>query len=383
MPVQKSHRLTSYIFDMNDSVDVAILGAGISGLSVADACIQKGKTCAVFDIHEPGEGTSGAPGMLVNAATGRRAKKTWEAENGYAYIHSFLKRVRNYSGTNFFNENSVLRPALTEKLAISFKKSITKYDWPEGWIEWIDKERVNKKYPYIDNDYGALLIRNGLTVNGQLFLKACSEYLKSNGMVDFFHQKVDYTFENEKWQLLTHIGGSVTARYLVDARGFHQAFLKEWDFVPLHNIKGQTATFIYSEPLPLRSSISSLGYMAYMDSYPDKLTVGSTYEHEFQSLEPDHKGYQYLLKKLQNTIPDLSDTFNSVHQWSGVRTTVPDRKPVIGPHPDISHFYMMGALGSKGLMLGRYIAEILVKSIVEGSEIPTAIDIRRFCNSGK
>jgi glycine/D-amino acid oxidase-like deaminating enzyme len=367
---------------MNDSVDVAILGAGISGLSVADACIQKGKTCAVFDIHEPGEGTSGAPGMLVNAATGRRAKKTWEAENGYASIHSFLKRVRNYSSINFFNENSVLRPALTKKLAVNFKKSITKYDWPEGWIEWIDKERVNKEYPYIDNDYGALLIRNGLTVNGQLFLNACSEYLKSNGMVDCYHQKADYAFENEKWRLSTKNGVSVTARYLVDARGFHQAGLKEWDFIPLHNIKGQTATFIYSEPLPLHSSISSLGYMAYMGNYPEKLTVGSTYEHEFQTLEPDEAGLEYLIKKLESTLPDYSSTYKSVKQWSGVRTTVPDRKPVVGPHPDISHFYMIGALGSKGLLLGRYLAEILVKSMFEESDIPTAIDIKRFCNSG-
>ena len=363
---------------MDYSVDVAILGAGISGLSVADACIQKAKTCAVFDIHEPGEGTSGAPGMLVNAATGRRAKKTWEAENGYAYIHSFLKRVRKYSGTNFFNENSVLRPALTEKLAINFKKSITKYDWPEGWVEWINRERVSADYPYIDNDYGALLIRNGLTVNGHLFLKSCSSYLTSLGMHTFYHQKTDYTFKKGEWQLSTDSGDLVTAAYLVDARGFAQTRSKEWDFIPFHNIKGQTATFSYPAPLPLSSSISSLGYMAYMDSYPNKLTVGSTYEHEFDSLDPDEEGLDYLLKKLKSTLPGFSENYEMVNQWSGVRTTVPDRKPVTGPHPEIEHFFVMGALGSKGLLLGRYIAELLVNHMFDGTEIEKVISSRRF-----
>jgi len=378
MPEQKLHLPKRSIFNMNYSVDVAVLGAGISGLSVADACIQKNKSCAVFDISEPGAGTSGAPGMLVNAATGRRAKKAWEAEKGYPAILSLLNRASSFSEHNFFEENCVLRPALTDKLAENFQNSITKYDWPDGWVEWINRERVNADYPYIDNDYGALLIKNGLTVNGQLFLKACSEYLTSLGMHGFYNQKTDYRLEKGKWQLSTDSGDLVTAAYLVDARGFAQTRSKEWDFIPFHNIKGQTATFSYAEPLPLCSSISSLGYMAYMDTYPNKLTVGSTYEHEFDSLDPDEDGLDYLLKNLKSTLPGLSENYESVNQWSGVRTTVPDRKPVTGPHPDIAKFFVIGALGSKGLLLGRYVAEILVNYIFDEYDIDKSIASNRF-----
>ena len=378
MPEQKLQPPVKFNFSMNYSVDVAILGAGISGLSIADACIQKNKSCAVFDISEPGNGTSGAPGMLVNAATGRRAKKSWEAENGYSYIHSFLRRVSGTSKHIFFEENSVLRPALTEKLAENFQNSNTKYDWPDGWVEWISKERVNADYPYIDNDYGALMIKNGLTVNGHLFLKACSDYLISLGMHGFYHQKTDFRLENGRWHLSIDNSDYVSAAYLVDARGFSQTRSKEWNFIPFHNIKGQTATFSYAEPLPLCSSISSLGYMAYMDTYPNKLTVGSTYEHEFDSLDPDEDGLDYLLKNLKSTLPGLSENYESVNQWSGVRTTVPDRKPVTGPHPDIAKFFVIGALGSKGLLLGRYVAEILVNYIFDEYDIDKSIASNRF-----
>lgn len=363
---------------MNYAVDVAILGAGISGISVADACIQKGKTCAIFDIHEPGKGTSGAPGMLVNVATGRRAKKAWQAEKGYEYIHSFLNRVKTFSKIDFFDENSVLRPALTKKLADNFQQSITKYNWPAGWIEWIDKERVNKEYPYVDSDFGALIVKNGLTVNGHLFLKACSKYLSSLGMLEFYNQEVEYVPEDGKWHLTSKYGDPIEASYLIDARGFTQCYETYWDFIPFHNIKGQTATFSYAEPLPLRSSISSLGYMAFLNNCPEKLTVGSTYEHEFDSLETDNEGLEYLLKKLGNTLPDYSRNYKSVRQWSGVRTTVNDRQPVIGPHPNISELYLIGALGSKGLLLGRYLAECLVNHIYEGSQIDKSIASNRF-----
>lgn len=363
---------------MNRSVDVAILGAGISGLSVADACIQREISCAVFDTTEPGTGTSGAPGMLVNAATGRRAKKAWQAEEGHRSIYSLLCRVSQATNAEFFEENYVIRPALTQKLSKDFKRSIEKYDWPEGWVKWISKEHVNRDYPYIDNEFGALLILNGLTVNGKIFMDACSEYLTSLGMLSYYRQKPRFQFENGLCHITTDFDAQVKADYLVDARGHALTSTDEWDFVPFHNIKGQTATFHYSDPLPLRSSISSLGYMAYMKSKPNELTVGSTYEHDFQTLDTDSDGLQYLTDKLKRTLPDYSQNFESVKQWSGVRTTVQDRKPVVGPHPLISKLYVIGALGSKGLLLGRYIADRLVGYIFEGGDIDSTISSRRF-----
>jgi glycine/D-amino acid oxidase-like deaminating enzyme len=363
---------------MSIPVDVAILGAGIAGLSVADSCIQKGKTCAIFDISEPGKGTSGAPGMLVNAATGRRAKKAWEAEHGYNHIYSFLHRIKPFSTDSFFEENSVIRPALTGKLAEKFKASLTKYNWPEGWIEWINKDRVDEEYPYIDNEYGALKIKNGLTVNGNFFLKACSNYINSKGVHQIYNQTVEYRFNQKNWLLTDTTGTEIEATYLVDARGYCQTESKEWGFIPFHNIKGQTATFSYSKPLPFSSSISSLGYMAFMKNYPHKVTVGSTYEHDFESLEPDRSGLNYLVKKLENTLPSYSTNYKSIYQWSGVRTTVQDRKPVIGPHPNISNLFIIGALGSKGLLLGRYIAELLVAHIVDKQKIDQTISTHRF-----
>lgn len=365
---------------MKLSVDVAIMGAGISGLSVADACTQRKKTCAVFDIYEPGKGTSGAPGMLVNAATGRRAKKAWRAEEGHQSIFSLLKRVKRFSDTEFFEQNNVLRPALTQKLADNFKRSVEKYDWPDGWIQWISKDVVNSDYPFVDNEFGALLIKNGLTVNGRIFLEECSNYLHSLGVQTFYNQTPNYYFKGGKWHITTDKGSKIVAEYVVDARGYALTRSKDWEFIPLHNIKGQTATFTFSEPLPLNSSISSLGYMAYLKETPCNLSVGSTYEHDFQSLETDLEGLNYLLKKLESTLPDYSKNYLSVKQWAGVRTTVPDRKPVIGPHPEITQLYVMGALGSKGLLLGRYVADELVGYIFEEQEIDREISSSRFFN---
>ncbi|MDZ7719108.1 MAG: FAD-dependent oxidoreductase [Balneolaceae bacterium] len=61
-------------------VDVIVLGGGIAGLSCADAIQQKEGTCVIIDPNQPGDGTSGSPGMLVNPATGRRARKAWKAQ---------------------------------------------------------------------------------------------------------------------------------------------------------------------------------------------------------------------------------------------------------------------------------------------------------------
>ncbi|MDZ7681126.1 MAG: FAD-dependent oxidoreductase [Fodinibius sp.] len=77
---------------MSHQTDFCILGAGLAGLSLADALAEKGFTTTVVDKSTVAAGASGTPGGLVNPATGRRAKKSWRAENCYTAIASEPKK---------------------------------------------------------------------------------------------------------------------------------------------------------------------------------------------------------------------------------------------------------------------------------------------------
>ena len=362
----------------NPEFDAVIIGAGIAGLSIADALMGKGYKCAIIDKNTPGSGASGAPKMLINPATGRRAKMSLDSDRALPEITSLLKRVQASTDEIIYEKNGVIRPALDAKIASDFENSPGKYDWPSGWISWLNKREFTKKYPCFKTNHGGLIISEGLTVNGKLFIDKLSKLLTKNGLKPYYNSGFSYSFSQDSWSILINNSVSLSARCLIFAGGYSLTKDENWKFLELHPIKGQTAEFTFNEPLPFHSSVSSLGYMAYMSHEPDKLVVGSTYEHHFDHFEPDSEGLDYLKGKLEKTLPGWSDKIIEVKQWSGIRVTTRDKKPVIGQHPQHKGVYIFGGLGSKGMLLGRYCAGILSDYIVNGEQIPTELSIQRF-----
>lgn len=362
---------------ISQAVDAIILGGGIAGLSMADALLKKNKTCVLVD-HQPlGNGASAAPLMMINPATGRRAKRAWRAETCFRFIEKLLEETEQLSNKKIYEKNGVVRPALTNKIAENFKKSVTKYKWPAGWVEWLEQKPFTEQFPHIPEQYGGLIIKKGITVSGRLFISSLFKSLDNKGLKLFFEK--DYRLNNDHGLWNLDINDShICSKIVIDATGYHQTKNSWWNFLSLHPVKGQTATFHYKNPVPLTSSISSLGYMATFAERPNEITVGSTYEHQFDHLLPDEAGLAYLKKKLRKTLPNLSSSYTSVDQWAAVRVSVQDKKPVIGPHPEIEGVYIIGALGSKGLLMGRYMAELLTNHLLYGDEIDKQISVDRF-----
>ncbi|MEX2584889.1 MAG: FAD-dependent oxidoreductase, partial [Balneolaceae bacterium] len=90
--------------------DLIILGAGIAGLSVAAAARKAGLKTVVIDRAKPGSGASGAWMGLLNPATGRRAKKAWQAETALQATLELFEEVQNDTGETFYWNNGVIRP---------------------------------------------------------------------------------------------------------------------------------------------------------------------------------------------------------------------------------------------------------------------------------
>jgi glycine oxidase len=361
-----------------ESFDVIVLGAGIAGLSVADAALQQGKRCLVIDPKGPGGGASGAPLMLINPATGRRAKKVWQAEKSYSMISSLLQYIQQQTGSHFYEENGVLRPALTEKIADDFKRSITKYGWEQDWLEWISKEDFSRRFPYVGINFGGLLVKKAITLIGSTFLKNYSRILEKNDLYTIYGSHPNLSRYKDRWIVDLGDGAEYEAGIVVDAAGYQQTQRDYWKCIPLHPVKGQLATFYFKEPLGYGHSISSLGYMAVSKIIPKQITVGSTYEHEFEHLNPTPKASAVLHKKLEETLPGLLDKSTGCRQWASVRVSLPDKMPVIGPHPEHRGLYIIGALGSKGMLLGRMAASQLVRQIFQGISPDKELSISRF-----
>ncbi|CAN5249790.1 FAD-dependent oxidoreductase [soil metagenome] len=360
--------------------DITILGAGIAGLSLADALLTRGKTAAVVDTGIPGGSSSGAPLVLINPATGRRAKMVKDAKACIEYAGDLLKRTATYSGKTFYSENGVLRPALTEQLADDFRRSPEKYSWPDPeWIRWVNEREFRTRYPFFGNHYGGLEIPHAFTVETDKFIQHLTSYLKSRGLKTFF--ETDYHIQQSvsspfKIELLS--GQKFTTEIIIYSIGSAIRHTPEWEYLPASYIKGQLLDLNFAEQLPLQQSISSMGYFAFNPEKLHRLVAGSTYEHHYDDLKTDKEGKEYLYKKLENTLPGFKDKDHTVSMWAGERVSMNDHNPVAGRHPELENKYILGGFGSKGMIYSRYLAEQLTNNILDSKPIDPDFNVDRF-----
>ncbi len=354
--------------------DAAIFGAGICGTALANELNQWGWKILLVDPHVS-ENAPGAPAALVNPATGRRAKLGWRAEQCYGALREQVERLADFNGkVDLISDSGVARPAITEKLAESFRRAIDKYDWPEGWIRWMDEKEMKDFNPRLAPNRGGLLVECGFTVYVDRYLNTYRRYLRERG-VDCRYEQAEYRVEGDGYAIQFE-GEEVSAGHLIIAAGHWTPAFEEWSELPLEGVKGQIVHFEADEDLDWEHAVSARGYC--MRRGARGLVVGSTYEHDFEGLETTGEAYETIRGKLELMLPGVAGRVSRKEQLAGVRVTTQNRLPVIGRHPENEKLLVYTGMNSKGLLFSHYVARLLAGHLTGGDSIPEELDVARF-----
>lgn len=364
---------------MPHQTDFCILGAGLAGLSLADALQQRDFSVTVIEKDTIAAGASGTPGGLVNLATGRRATKVWKAEQCYETIRRNLSKIQAVADESFYQKSGLLRPALLEKMARKMRDRFENTSWPDGWCQWKSEAEIKERHPGIQCVDGGLWLPIGLSVDVGAYLRNYARFLSQLGITIHTATQAQVTAHEKGWQL-EFDDTTIRTRNIVWATGGNTTESEYWDWLPLHYIKGQVALFSTGErPLSFSHSISSLGYMAQTNK-PNTFVQGSTYEHDFTHVDPDEEGEEYLRQRMRRTLPRLEEEVETVGQWAGVRTSTPNRKPILGRHPGHPGLHVFTGLGSKGLLYSKFLANHYADHLTEGTPLFPEVDIARVGN---
>jgi len=103
--------------------------------------------------------------------------------------------------------------------------------------------------------------------------------------------------------------------------------------------------------------------------------VGATYDPNDSTHEVSDTAKKELEEKLRDLIK-IPFTIN--HQNWGMRPTSPDRRPIIGPHPEFENLIIFNGLGTKGVSLSPYFSVQLTQWLEGHGEIPRDVNIERF-----
>ncbi len=296
---------------------------------------------------------------LFNPITGRKFVTTWKAVEVFETLHDFYPRIEKEQGTRFFHSLPLVR---------LFPNVKASNDWDSSKPNPFISDDPYELPSYFDEGYGGINVEKGGYLNTISFLEAGRQMIgKNNVLEDEVLEPKDLVLEKNsvRWK-------DITSRKIVfcEGPGVRQNPFFQW--LPFSLTKGELLeieTEFDLEPVIVTKRV-------FMFPIGKRTALlGATYDREDLELRRTLKARDYLEDRFKLF---FRESYNIKHHRVGIRPTVSDRRPIVGRHPKHEQILILNGLGSKGVSLGPFIAQILVDHLSEGKLIPEEVNITRF-----
>lgn len=343
-------------------IDFLIVGAGIAGVSFAEIALQNGKSVKVVDDFSTN--SSRIAGGLYNPVILKRFSEVWKAKEQMEFSLPFLN-------------------SLETKLKIKFDYKIPIYrkfasiEEQNNWFQAADKPNltsflstqiIHKQYQSISSEFGFGEVLNTGYVEISSLVDAFVGFLKTSN--SFINESFDYNEIKELEDCVEY--KEQKFKNIVFAEGFGLQKNPYFNYLPLDGTKGELL-IIKAPDLNLDVVLkSSIFILPIGDSM---FKVGATYNWEDKTNLPTEEGKRELVDNLKELI---NCDFDIIKHFAGVRPTVKDRRPLIGTHHEHKNLHVLNGLGTRGVMLGPWLAKALYDNIEHNVPLDANVSIERF-----
>ena len=323
---------------MTSPADVAIVGGGVIGCSVAYHAARRGARVVLFEAEGVGTGASGAaagmlaaqgeahePGPLLDLMLKSRAlhgplSKALHDETGLDVEHVHAGSLHVAVG-----EDS--REKLAAKYSLQREQNLP--------AEWLSADEAREMEPALPVDLTAgLYLPEDAQVNSPRLVRALAFAARSRGArIEEVTRVTGFLTEGSRVTGVETPLGTFPAGAVVLAGGvFGSSLSRELGVrLPIHPVKGEILT-ARPDPAPIRANVwSSRCYL--VPKRDGRVIVGATEEPDVYDRRPTLGGVADLSGAAAETIPALARApFESA--WGGLRPGTPDGYPIIGPTED-------------------------------------------------
>lgn len=340
---------------------IAIVGAGIAGLSCAWALAQRGHRIRLLDQSEPLAGGSGNPLALLNP-------KLCPIEQSAEHLMTLTWQhaMRHYANFEAFRPIKVRQLAL--KKADELLNLATQYPENVLNVEDISEQRPTTKFPSLDLNYaGAVsphLLRDQMLKHPLIeFQQAEISSIVQHGVqVQLFRQQ----------QLL----GEFDQVIICAAR---QSMQLASDYPILKPIRGQVSWL--NNPNALLSTDQAYSYGGYCMQLDDtQLILGASFYPNRDDSDVLLEDHVHNYELIHSVFPEYASQLPPVDTWQGrasVRAQTQDYFPLVGKAMPNTEIYTLAGLGSKGFLFAPLCSEILVAQMLgEACPVPDSLMLK-------
>lgn len=343
-------------------VDYIIVGIGIAGVSFCEQLRAHDKIVVVFD--NASQQSSTVAGGLYNPVVLKRFTSVWKSSEQldvalpvYAKIEQRLNVKLDYK--------------------IPIYRKFASLEEQNDWFAASDKPLLSRYLSpkIIKNDNDAIDASFGfgeVLETGRVDVKTMIEAYKNDLLKEKSLFETSFNYDDLQIQDDVVIYQNITAKHIVFAEGSGIRQNPYFNYLPLVPAKGELLT-IHAPDLKIDYVLKAGVFLIPLGD--DLYSVGATYEWKDLSHETTNKAKEDLLKKLEKLI---NCTFKVVGQVAGIRPTVKDRRSLVGKHKKHKNLFVLNGLGTRGVMIGPYVAKQLYNFIENKVVLETEIDIDRF-----
>lgn len=353
---------------------IAIIGSGFSGLSVMYWLHQLGLKPVLISKEVP-EKASSVPIGLMSPAGGQKGIPIWRFQEGIDSTRVLLQDFQKvFPNQILIKQTGVLRPAMQPIIEDFFKKNLKGFSSKDA--QWLTSKEIQKINPFVFNEFGGIWIPSGSILAGDSICKAGLLFSESQSIpvIDEYVQSITPISRGYRIQTETH---SLEFEKVIIASG---SVFPKMEFISFSNlvipVKGQLMTLKRITVDPAFShGVSGQGYFGELG---DLAAFGSTYEHEFSTVNATQLAENKLHAQLSTLFPDWKTYYKVQNQYTGVRVSTPDRMPLLGQFEERKNLFFYFGNGSKGMIWSSLLGKMLAELIINQTPLPKEVDIRRF-----
>ncbi len=371
-----------------------IIGAGIAGLSLAYALVQRDWFVTIIDKHGDvvKEATSNPAPIVYPRLSINNDVDTEFYTAAYYYALHVFEKLQKQSKQRFWFGDGVIQ--LMDKKRI--RQIIKKFQFNSDYVSIVDE--LNTDQVIVDYPSAGFMLP---AILSDILKNECSEKIN---IIDTEVTNINYN--EKKWQCLSgsQLINETETLIIANGTGINQLGLSQK--FPVESIRGQVVE-LNANPVShqIKKTINAAVHITPVIN--SKHYLGASYVRNCQNLEVCQKDSSDLIKSLNKIYPDMFKQEDYAGAWVGFRTVSKDRKPIVGAIPDegffneeyadlchgkvnksyqVAHYlkglYISAAHGSRGFTSSFLCAEIIASQI-EGEVAPVSKKVLDYLNPSR
>lgn len=354
---------------VENSFDVAIIGGGINGSSIAYQLSKLGGKVIIIEKERLAcEASSAAAGMLAAQAEIEQDGPFFQlALKSQAMFSTLSNELFEHTGIDIeFVHKGMLKIAETEEIALEVKKQVTfQRNW-DPTIKWLDSKDIREMEPSLSPSVsgGMYLPNDGHVQPAKLSLAFAKAAVYFGAEIRENTEVLSFIYENGQVKGVKTTNGVIHCEQVVIATGAWAAKLMRESGLDIgvYPVKGECFSIMTEKPI-INTTIFSDKRCYLVPKRDGEIYIGATMIEDTFDKKVTPGGIATLIERATQLVPQIKDAAWE-RVWSGIRPQTGDGLPYMGEHPRWKGLFVAAGHFRNGILLspmtGKLVADLVV-----------------------